>query len=81
LPLHATLKVYNILGQEVHTLLDQVQEAGYHTVTWAGTDSRGIPVSSSIYFYRLTISAVNTEHESGFSSILFTDTKRMLLLK
>ena len=81
LPLHATLKVYNILGQEVHTLLDQVQEAGYHTVTWAGTDSRGIPVSSGIYFYRLTISAVNTEHESGFSSILFTDTKRMLLLK
>jgi len=42
------LTVYNVLGQEVQTLVDQHMEAGVHTVTWQASD-----YSSGVYFYRL----------------------------
>ncbi len=53
----ATLKIYDILGREVCTLMNQVKEAGGFTVTWNGEDSRGIPVGSGVYFARLQAGA------------------------
>jgi len=50
-----SLKVYNLLGQEMRTLVNQVQEPGYYSVTWDGQDVFGTEVSSGIYFYTLTI--------------------------
>ncbi|MEW5993879.1 MAG: T9SS type A sorting domain-containing protein [Candidatus Zixiibacteriota bacterium] len=47
--------VYNILGQQVKTLIDTEQEAGKHTVVWNGTDGSGDEVASGVYFYRLTV--------------------------
>ena len=43
-----TLKIFNILGQEVATLVDEHQPAGYHQITW---DAAGH--SSGIYFYKI----------------------------
>ena len=54
LPL-VSLKIYNILGQEVRTLVDEVREPGYHTVVWDGRDGNGNEVSGGVYFYRLTV--------------------------
>ena len=64
-PLHTTLKVYNVLGQKVATLVDEYQSPGYYTVTWDGGD-----VPCGVYFYRLSV-------DGG----VWTETKRMVLLK
>ena len=66
---HITLTVYNLLGQEVVRLVDQVQAAGRYEAVWNGTNIRGAGVSSGIYLYRIT---------SGSG---YTETKRMTLLK
>jgi flagellar hook assembly protein FlgD len=48
------LKVYNLLGEEVVTLIDEEsKEAGYHAAVWDGRNQRGQPVASGIYLYRL----------------------------
>jgi len=48
-----TLKVYNILGQEITTLVNRNMDAGYHNIKWDGRNSLGIRVASGIYIYRL----------------------------
>ena len=63
-----TLKVYNVLGQLVRTLVDDEKAAGSHLVSWDGRDESGRQLSSGIYVYRL---------EVGDSGV----TKKMLLLR
>jgi hypothetical protein len=48
-----SLKIYNILGQMVRTLVDEEKLPGNYQVTWDGKDQRGNFVSSGIYFYQL----------------------------
>jgi hypothetical protein len=48
-----SLKVYNLLGQEIKRLVDEVQEAGYKSVEWSSTNNNGMAVASGVYFYRL----------------------------
>ena len=62
------LEIYNVLGQRVGLVVDEVQEAGQYTVKWDGRDDSGVLVSSGIYFYRLTTDD-------------FVDSKKMMLLK
>lgn len=47
------LVVYNILGQEVRTLVDGVKPAGIYSVGWNGRDAMGRRVASGTYIYRL----------------------------
>jgi hypothetical protein len=65
---HVTLDVFNVLGQRVKTLLDVTLPAGSHQIEWDGRDSRGYPVASGLYLYRLKAG-------STFQS------RKMLLLK
>ncbi len=51
---YTTLKIYNLKGQEVKTLLEAETPAGNHRMIWQGMDNSDRPVSSGIYFYRLT---------------------------
>jgi len=52
-PIHTTLVIYNILGQEIRTLVDNERMPGNYQVIWDGKDERGNEVSSGIYFYQL----------------------------
>ena len=65
---YVTLKIYNVLGQLVATLVDEPQTAGYKSVVWNGRNDSGAGVASGMYIYRLV--AGN-----------FVQTKRTLLLK
>ncbi len=67
-PLHITLKIYNLLGEEVKTLIDKWQPMGNYEVNWNGQDDNGKLVGSGIYFYQL-------------KTVSFKQSKRMLLIK
>lgn len=65
----ATLVVYDVLGQQVQILMNGIVPAGTHSVQWDGRDSRGTPVGSGVYFYRL---AAGLNHSS---------TKKMIVMR
>jgi hypothetical protein len=48
-----TLTVYNVIGQEVAKLVDEVQSAGYKSVEWDTREAGGVEISSGVYFYTL----------------------------
>ncbi len=50
-----TLKVYNLMGAEIKTLVDGVVSVGSHSVVWDGTDNFGQKVTSGLYLYTLQI--------------------------
>lgn len=64
-----TLKILNILGQEIRTLLDKKQEAAVYSVKWDGKDKYGRQMASGIYIFQL---------KAGDN---FKMSRRMLLLK
>jgi len=68
-PEHVTLKVYNVLGQEVVKLLDQKMEPAQHEILWDGNNNQGGLVASGTYFYSLKIGDA------------FEETRQMTLLK
>lgn len=51
-PTHVTLTIFNILGQEIATIVSQDMHSGTHTFEW---DAKGFP--SGVYFYRLKVDA------------------------
>lgn len=63
-----TLKVYNLLGQEIRTLVNEIQAAGAFEVFWNGKDLNGAQVPGGIYLYK-----IQTEQ--------FTFIRKMILLK
>lgn len=66
--LPATLKIYNVLGEMVRTLVDEPMSPGVHQRLWDGKDGQGNEVASGVYFYRLKAGE-------------YSETKKMVLLK
>ncbi len=52
-PVDVRLEIYNMLGQQVRTLVAEPQNAGRYTVKWDATNESGHSLSTGIYFYRL----------------------------
>ena len=50
---HVSIEIYNMLGQSVRILVDEVKTAGYHTVQWDGRNEAGDTVSSGTYLYKM----------------------------
>ena len=53
------LKVFNVRGQEVRTLVDEARPAGFWYVEWDGLNNNGTPVGSGVYLYRLTAPGIS----------------------
>ncbi len=47
------ITVFNLMGQEVRTLIDQDNSTGYFEVVWDGKDNSGRRLSSGVYLYRM----------------------------
>ncbi len=60
---NVTLQIFNILGQNVNTLVDGFLEKGHYSIEWQATDYSGNQVASGIYFYRL-VEGVRSETRS-----------------
>jgi hypothetical protein len=69
-----TLRVFNVIGQEVRALVQGTLSQGRHDVVWNGLDDAGRALASGIYFYSLNATPV-----SGGKT--FSDIKKMVLLK
>jgi hypothetical protein len=65
---HITLKIYNIAGQLVKTLVDEEKTPGTYSVTWDGKNNSNEEVASGVYFYEL-------------KSNNLRESKRMVLIK
>lgn len=65
---YVTLKIYDLAGRHVRTLVDEQKDAGFHSIMWDGTDHGGRGVASGAYYYRLKADG-------------FDQTQKMLLLK
>jgi len=57
-PTGVHLTIFNMLGQEVRTLVSAMQPAGEYSITWDGRDAAGATVSSGPYLYRMRVDNV-----------------------
>jgi glycosidase len=69
---YVTLTVYDVLGQEVATLIDGIRDAGSGEVIW-----HAVGLASGVYFYRLTTRSASAQGNPGNQ----TSTRKMLLLR
>ncbi|MEW6684944.1 MAG: FlgD immunoglobulin-like domain containing protein [Candidatus Edwardsbacteria bacterium] len=78
---HTTLKVYNVAGQLVKTLVGQASlpAAGIYTCRWDGRDESGKCVASGVYFYRL-VTSPSVPLPVGEGRVR-SETKKMVLLR
>ena len=65
---NVSLRIYDITGRLVRTLVDGYESAGTRAVSWYGKNDQGQPVASGTYFYQLTAPS-------------FSEKKKMVLLK
>jgi hypothetical protein len=68
------LEIFNILGQRVALLKDQVYSAGHKEVVWDGKAESGLELASGLYFYRIDVKGLATGKR-------YQQTKKMMLLK
>ena len=48
-----SLSVFNTLGQQIRTLIEELKEPGEHKTTWDGKDDFGNPAANGLYFFKL----------------------------
>ena len=72
-----TLKVFDVLGREVATLVNEKQKPGIYETKWDGSE-----LTSGIYFYRLQVYPANSGvYPANGGAGEYLETKKMILLK
>ena len=67
-PPTVTINIYDMLGRQVKTLINQTKNTGYKSVIWDATNDYGKPVSAGVYLYQIRAGE-------------FVQTKKMVVLK
>lgn len=67
------IKIYDVLGQEVRSLVNAEQKPGVYTVVWDGRNAFGQTVATNVYYYRIEATSADNQR--------FVQVKKMLLLK
>ena len=62
------ISIYNVKGEKIKTIVNEIMSTGNHQILWQGTNDKGKSVSSGIYFYKLRAGR-------------YTETGKMILLK
>jgi len=65
---HVRITIYDMLGRDVKTLINEYQDPGYRSIIWDATNDYGKPVSAGMYLYQIQAGEYNS-------------TKKMVLLK
>jgi hypothetical protein len=65
---NVTLRIYNVAGELVRTLVDDVRDAGAYAIEWDGRNNGGSNVATGVYFYKMETNG-------------FNETKKMVMLR
>jgi len=76
-----TLKIYDILGREVRSLVNGLQRPGVYRVIWDGRNNQGKEVTSGIYFYQLTVRQAHRPEQSRGKAGDYKETRKLVLIK
>jgi len=74
-----TVSVYSTLGEEVASLVDGVHAAGSYEVEWKGTRKDGIPLSTGVYFVKMSAKPVTNSQLAGPGG--YSAVRKVLLMK
>ncbi|MDI6765961.1 MAG: T9SS type A sorting domain-containing protein [Bacteroidota bacterium] len=72
-PGNITLKIFDLMGKEVKTLINEQKDLGEHDAVWDGRNNSGEVVATGIYFYRITVKMND--------NIKYHATSKMILIK
>jgi len=65
---NVTIAIYDLVGGQIRTLVNEQVNTGYHSTLWNATNDMGSSVSAGVYIYTITAND-------------FRDVKKMILLK
>jgi hypothetical protein len=72
---HVTLKIYDVLGKEISTLVNEEKSAGIYKAKFDARSCGGSNLTTGIYFYRITIQS------DILAAGIFSETKKMILIR
>ena len=61
-----TIAIFNILGQQVKILIDEVKPAGRYSVSWNGTDEKGTVMTAGTYIFQIQVGTFSDKRKLMF---------------
>ena len=68
-----SIKVYNVLGEEVCELINRTMMPGFHEIAWDGKNMNNLPVASGTYIYQIVAWSVDGKQQYSQSNKMLVD--------
>ena len=75
------IKIFNILGQTVNTLVQTQLTAGHHLIPWISRNDDGYRVPSGVYFVRMIVKRKENVDRMVLDRVVYSKVRKMLLIK